>query len=302
MFGVFLSVAVYLILTILFVIVCFLVYMRMSGLSRELFLGEKSATDAVTSFLRTRFGQLASIASLASLWVSVWASVRLIHGRPLSSVFGQDRRIDWSDFRRAFSAFALVLFVLQLTSLLFDPQIMRTTLPLAEWSIAALIAAALLFVQSSAEEAFFRGYLTQSLAARFARPVIWVLIPVAFFTLAHLGKGQPIPLAGAYFGVIAALGLAFTWLVVRTGNLGAAMGAHFGNNLVAILFVSNDSTFDKLALFGGQTIQQVGQQEGPLSIPGVLVAIIPTFAGLLFSVFLVSHPKSPFALAAFLKP
>ena len=53
---------------------------------------------------------------------------------------------------------------------------------------------------------------------------------------------------------IAAFAVTATILVVRTGNLGAGLGAHLGLNSSAILFVSHTSWLSGAALFEGQPI------------------------------------------------
>jgi len=106
-----------------------------------------------------------------------------------------------------------------------------------------------LLIQTGAEEAVFRGYMQQQLAARFATPVAWMGVPALLFGLAHyapgLGPVSPwlIVLVTGFFGVIAAD------LTARSGGIGLAWGIHFANNVIAVLVISAMAGLDGLALF-----------------------------------------------------
>ncbi len=82
-------------------------------------------------------------------------------------------------------------------------------------------------IQAAAEEYFFRGYLMQSLGAMVATPWFGILVSAALFTLFHASSNVALVLDRFAFGVLAG------WLVVRTGGLEAAIGAHIANNVSA---------------------------------------------------------------------
>lgn len=119
----------------------------------------------------------------------------------------------------------------------------------AVWLWFLPFALAGLLVQTGAEEILFRGYMQQQLAARFARPAVWLLLPSIAFGLVHYdpqtmgGNAWLIVLATGVFGLVAAD------LTARTGSLGAAWGLHFVNNVFALLIVTMGGGLDGLALF-----------------------------------------------------
>ncbi|MBC7141614.1 MAG: CPBP family intramembrane metalloprotease, partial [Rhodobacteraceae bacterium] len=106
-----------------------------------------------------------------------------------------------------------------------------------------------ILIQTGAEELVFRGYLQQQLAARFQSPLIWIGLPAALFAFGHYmpddfgASAWGVALWAAMFGVLAAD------LTARTGNLGAALGFHFANNVAALLFVGIENNLDGLALW-----------------------------------------------------
>lgn len=65
-----------------------------------------------------------------------------------------------------------------------DPP-MQPQLPLGRWLTLLPLSLLAILVQVSAEELLFRGYLQQQLAARFASPLVWMVVPSALFALGH---------------------------------------------------------------------------------------------------------------------
>lgn len=120
------------------------------------------------------------------------------------------------------------------------------------------VGIAVLLAQTGAEELFFRGYLQSQIAARFARPFVWMLVPSLLFGFSHYlptygpGPAMLYVLATGLFGLLAAD------LTARTGNLGAAWGFHFANNALAILIVGSQDSIAGLALY--RTATDFGEQ------------------------------------------
>jgi uncharacterized protein len=253
-----------------------------------------ASQDSFNAFMQTPVGALTMIASLSGLGIGVALSLRFIHKRNFKSVLGSNRAIEWSDFRKAFLAFVGVYVVSVLALAPFDPDFRLTEAPLAMWIGYAMAAVGLIFLQTASEELFFRGYLVQGLAARFANPAVWVLLPVLLFAAGHYGLEVGIPLTIAYLLFIGFMGLSFTWLVIRTGNLGASIGAHFGNNIVALLLFSNTRDYKSLSLMAGQNIEDVGDDPWKIAL-----VFVPTVLAFLTSLALLCWRRSPLVLDAF---
>jgi len=115
----------------------------------------------------------------------------------------------------------------------------------------ALLPASLMAVaiQTSAEEILFRGYIQQSLAARFSSPLIWMVLPSALFALGHYLPAEagenavPIALWAGIFGCLMAD------LTARAGTLGPAIAVHLFNNVFALLLVALPGALSGLSLF-----------------------------------------------------
>jgi membrane protease YdiL (CAAX protease family) len=186
-------------------------------------------------------------------------AVRLVHGRGWRSLFGHPPRV-LADFGLGAAAMLGVGGGLGLLALPFLPGL-EPALPGGQWLALLPLAVAALLIQTGAEELVFRGYLQQQLAARFARPLVWMLLPSALFGLAHYAPDQAGHSAWLVVAATGLFGLIAADLTARSGSLGLAWGLHFANNVLAILVISAMPGLDGLALF------RLGEDAGALMVP-----------------------------------
>ncbi|MEM1430597.1 MAG: type II CAAX endopeptidase family protein [Pseudomonadota bacterium] len=213
------------------------------------------------------------LSTFSGLAAGAVVSAAALHFRGPGSLLGP-----WEDWRRGFftalAALAVAYGGLTLLTFPLDPPV--PNLPLGQWLIWLPLALPFLFLQISAEELFFRGYLQQQLAARFASRVVWMWIPSVVFAVLHTspqaGANLPLVLLAAFtFALVAAD------LTERTGSLGAAMGLHFGNNFFGVFITSSTGSITGLSLFQSQTdIGQTGIQS--LGMAGAVLLMLAVWA------------------------
>lgn len=180
--------------------------------------------------------------AIAAVAMCLW------HWRGLASLLGP-RRNFIGYFLLAIGVLIATQAVYVVVSLFFSPHQVVPHLGLVEWLGYLPWAIPLLFIQTTAEELVFRGYIMQQVAARFQHWFWWMVLPSVLFGFGHLdGSIDPtlaylIVFATSLFGVVAAD------LTRITGNLGAAMGLHFANNYLALLIVGMPGQLSGLALF-----------------------------------------------------
>ena len=111
------------------------------------------------------------------------------------------------------------------------------------------------------------------------------MLPTLVFTALHW---NPASVLGMNIGVaisIGAFAALLALLVYATGNLGAAMGAHLGNNLVGFLLISHDDALGGLALFRAPPLDGLAWTPGETAvIAGISIASI------LLTWLLLLHP------------
>ncbi len=239
-------------------------------------------------FLASPGGDATALASFLGMSGGVFLAVRLVHGRPFATVLGASGRIAWRNFARGLAAALIASALAELATFFIDPSLKRNAIGLGAWLAWLVPLAALLFVQVSAEELAFRGYLMQSLAARFRSPLVWALIPIALFTALHWDAHSPPAMKTAMLLSIGAFAVLATALVVRTGNLGAGIGVHLGLNAFGILFVAHMSWLSGGALFVSRPLDAGGWS----LLDSLLVGIASIGSFGLMAVFLL-HPRSP---------
>jgi len=103
-----------------------------------------------------------------------------------------------------------------------------------------------LFIQTSSEELFFRGYIMQFARRLTASPVLIILASAILFARPHLtnlsGLGFP-----TYAIVLYVLdGAFFAWLAYRSRSLWMSTGFHLGNNLGLMVLVAEANSGDAI--------------------------------------------------------
>ena len=150
----------------------------------------------------------------------------------------------------------LSLGTMILIALAFLVFIERPTLnmSLGTWLIWLPLGIAAVTAQTGAEEVLFRGYLQSQIAARFASPIAWLVLPALFFGAIHYQPGMPDNLIWPIVTIAALFGLFAGDLTARTGSIGAAWGFHFANNALVLLLVATEtSQVTGLSLFRTDT-------------------------------------------------
>ncbi len=140
---------------------------------------------------------------------------------------------------------------------------------------AVLFGAALVAIQSVAEEAFFRGWLQPILCVRWG-PTAGVAASSALFAGLHIiaGAHGALAVANLFLG-----GVMFGLLALRTGNLFAASAAHFAWNWTesGVLGLSEQPTGSLLRFgFTGSPLWNGGADamNGSLAMSLVLIALV----------------------------
>ena len=172
--------------------------------------------------------------------------VKLLHKRPVGTLFGRRANVLRGFLAAAALTLGLSVVYLALWGLWYDPV---ANLPFMAWLGYLPFLLVALLVQTGTEEIVFRGYLMQQLAARFRSPVIWFVLPALAFAALHYDPTNPVQTNILVILAVSVFGFAAADLTRLTGNIGAAWGFHFINNVLAIGILSLDGTITGLALY-----------------------------------------------------
>lgn len=256
-------------------------------------IGGTAPVNGMQGFLASPIGILSALGSFAGIWIGLWIAMRWVHGEPLSALLGASRRVSWPDFLKGLVAVLITSALSEILLYLLQPGIARGTISLSSWLLFAIPIVALTFLQTSSEEVLFRGYLLRGLANRFRSPLIWALLPGLLFTALHWSSASSAAINACVLVSIAAFALLLTLVVYATGNLGAALGAHLGNNLTGFLLISHQESYNSFALFTARPL------EGPdwTTADAIVIAVIGIVCSLL-TIVLLLHSRSPLRVGA----
>lgn len=259
-------------------------------------LGQEPLTFAdsgpLESFMATRVGFVTSLITFAGIWLGVWVAMRLVHRERFGRLLGNSGRISRSGFLKGLAAVLLTSVLVELAMYAMSPGIATGQVGLPLWLLFVLPVALLGFVQTSSEELLFRGYLLRGLAFRFRSPLVWAVLPAIVFTALHWNSAAPLVTNIAVLVSIGVFAAMLVILVHATGNLGAAMGAHLGNNLTNFVLISHDNALNSFALFKGAPLTALTGSDK--AIPVVVISIVAVLLALL----LLLHPRSPLKVPA----
>lgn len=188
------------------------------------------------------------LASFGFMTLGVAIALRVVHKRGFADIFG-----DWATCFAQMRAVLAILVIINLVVFVLPPWDLGAPLvsnmKLGTWLLFLPVSLGVVFIQTSAEEVLFRGYIQQQLAARFNSPLIWMVMPAVLFGFGHYMPEEAGPNAMLIASWAVVFGLLMADLTARAGTLGPAIIVHFVNNVVAILIISMPDNLSGLALY-----------------------------------------------------
>lgn len=186
------------------------------------------------------------LATFTGMALGAMAAARVMHKRGAGTLFGRGARVLYDFVVAAAIVGAILGGSVVIWSFSYDAV---PGLPPMVWLGLLPLALLGLLIQTGAEELLFRGYLQQQLAARFASPLVWLILPSIAFGLVHYDAQSAGSSVWIVVGAAALFGLIAADLTAHTGSIGAAWGFHFANNTLAVLVISTQGSLTGLALY-----------------------------------------------------
>ncbi|MDA2985493.1 MAG: CPBP family intramembrane metalloprotease [Actinomycetota bacterium] len=190
------------------------------------------------------------LVSFIPLFLIVPLSYRLLLQLPWKRVITPFKKISARRIGHGFLAMSAILIPLLSIELIFNQSAFKLTFNLREFLPYLLIALTFLFIQTTSEEFFFRGWLLHWLDNGKLPTWAIALISGALFAAPHMVNPE---IKGDYlfsFISFAAIGIALTLATLRDRTLELAIGAHFANNFLAGTLVGyQDSALPSAAIF-----------------------------------------------------
>lgn len=175
--------------------------------------------------------------------------IKFIHNREIRTVFTARETFDWKRFWFAFLLWGALLFSFIFVSFLNGTPLNWNFHPY-DFFLLVLVSIALVPIQTTCEELFFRGFLFQWLGQFKVQGWLVISVTGIFFGLMHYNNPE-IEVLGPFVILYYVLtGLFLSTLVRMDDGLELSMGYHAVNNLFAALILTNNwQAFQTDALF-----------------------------------------------------
>lgn len=260
---------------LLTLVVWFVVYLLGSFAMGELAFRNLDIPGFKLGSFTTPIGMFVLLMTFVVWILAFWGALRLFHKRGLGTVIGGPKSKLFRDFGITFAICAGLMLFLNWVAPSSD-EINENIVSSRWWSLLPF-ALVLMFIQVSAEEILFRGYIQQQLAVWFKSRWVFLVLPSVLFGLAHFFNTElGLQAQLTVVGFTALLGLFMADLTYRTGNLGAAIAVHFVNNFSSLLWVSYQKEMSGLARYYSPEFE--GNPEGlVLAGTGMMVTMSVVF-------------------------
>ena len=203
------------------------------GVSIDDLIGASAAPEKATTI--TGFAVI--MLSIAAMLPATLLAVRLVHRRPLATLFTARPAFGWRACGTSAAVTLATVAVLTVALAVVRPGTVEVVFEPGAFFLFLPVVLALVPLQVAAEEVLFRGYVLQAVAWLTGRWWLRLLVPAALFTLVHIANNE-FRTGGLWAAAdYAAVALYLGYLALRGGGLEHAIGVHLGINSAFFAFV-----------------------------------------------------------------
>jgi Predicted protease of the Abi (CAAX) family len=168
--------------------------------------------------------------------------LRFVHHKKFLSVINTVSGLRWKLLLKGLVLWALILFILSLPSLIFNPGGYEITYNSESFLILLIICLLAFPIQASFEEILFRGYLMQGFSLVSKKPWVPLVLTSLIFGSVHVLNGTNLYMDLSIVASTFVIGMMLGIIALGDNGIETAMGVHIANNLyVALFFNSTDS-------------------------------------------------------------
>ena len=204
---------------------------------------------------RTPLNLFFVLLTFVPIWVGVWITMKFIHRLPMNVLLGSSSKLDLQLLLKGFFVMLFLGIGIEIILQLI-PAVSKyiyyesnKVLLLSDWVKWLLPVILFIFVQSSAEELVFRGYLLQTIWSKSASYLYAVICPSLIFGLLHFDSQSYGVNAWYYCFNTFVVGCLLCLVTLHTGNIALAFGLHWGGNTVSLIFFGIHGNLDGMALW-----------------------------------------------------
>jgi membrane protease YdiL (CAAX protease family) len=168
--------------------------------------------------------------------------IKVLHKRTFAETVNGTKNVRWNRVIVGAVVWGLITLVWMVLGYYLDKENYAFQLDWAKFIPLLILALIFVPLQTTAEEFFFRGYLTQGIGAETRSRWLALIIPAALFGLMHVINPEVMKFG---FWIMMPqyilLGLVFGLTSILDDGIELAMGMHFINNFLACLIITHSA-------------------------------------------------------------
>lgn len=216
-----------------------------------------------------------SLIPMAIFLAGLFFWVKYVHEQSITSLTTSRKKIDWQRVFFSFIVWGIITIVFTLIGYYSTPDDFVWNFNWNKFLVLAVIAIALVPLQTSFEEYFFRGYLMQGLATVMKNRWFPLIFTSVIFGLMHGANPEVEKLGPIIMLYYIGTGLFLGIITLMDEGLELALGFHAANNLITALLVTTDWT----AFQTDSILRDVSEPSAEFDI---LIPVLVLFPTLLF--------------------
>ncbi len=206
---------------------------------------------------------------------ALYLVVKHLHRQPFIEVTTSRKKMDWKRVFFSFGLWTAITVIITIVTYFSSPQDYEVNFQPVPFAILAIIAIALIPIQTSTEEYVFRGYLMQGFALLAKNKWFPLLMTSVIFGTLHIMNPEVEKMGYIILVYYIGTGLFLGILTLMDDGIELALGFHAANNLIGALLITSDWT-----VF--QTHSVLKDNSEPTAGFDVLLPVLVIFPILLF--------------------
>jgi len=194
------------------------------------------------TILEPNLGLFLMLISFVAAMLALVFVVRVLHKQSMTSVATARKKLDWKRIWFAFFFWGILSSGLVLVDYFMTPEDYVYNFEWQRFAILAVIAIALIPIQTSLEEYLFRGYLMQGFGTLAKNRWFPLLMTSVIFGMLHFWNPEVEKLGNAVMVYYIGTGLFLGIMTLMDEGIELALGFHAANNLFTALLVTADWT------------------------------------------------------------
>lgn len=173
------------------------------------------------------------------VFFSLWIGIKFFHKRPFLSLYNSFSHFRWKRVLSSFLIWMIGMSIILLFTIISSDEI---TLNFDLQKFIPLFFISILFIpiQTTAEELFFRSYLSQGIHPFIKNGLITVLITSLAFALLHIFNPEVQKIGNILILYYLITGIFLGLITLMDDGIELAMGYHAANNFFTSIMITND--------------------------------------------------------------